>query len=65
MTVSFNKETDSLTITLCDARIKESDEIWPGVIVDFGYDSGVVRLQLLQASKVGGDAREMQFVVNE
>ena len=65
MKVSFVKETDSLTITLRDARIKESDEIRPGVIADFGYDSGVVRFEILQASKVVGNMRELQFVVNE
>jgi uncharacterized protein YuzE len=65
MKVSYDKETDSLTITLCDERIKESDEIRPGIIADFGYDGGVVRLEIMQASKVVGNAREMQFVVSE
>jgi len=65
MKVSYDKETDSLTITLRDERIKESDEIRPGIIADFGYDGGVVRLEITQASKVVGNAREMQFVVNE
>ena len=65
MKVSYDKEIDSLTITLRDERIKESGEIRPGVIADFGRDSGVVRFEIMQASKVVGDAREMQFVVNE
>jgi len=47
MKVSCDKETDSLTITLRDERIKESDEIRPGVIADFGYDGGVVRFEIL------------------
>ena len=33
MKVSYDKETDSLTITLRDERIKESDEIRPGVML--------------------------------
>lgn len=65
MKVSYGKETDSLTITLRDECIKESDEIRPGIIADFGYDGGVVRLEIMQASKVVGNAREMQFVVSE
>ncbi|HKA54751.1 MAG TPA: DUF2283 domain-containing protein [Candidatus Binatia bacterium] len=65
MKVSYDKETDSSTITLRDARIKESDEIWPGVVADFGYDGGVVRFEIMQASKVVGNTREIQFVVNE
>ena len=53
MKVSYDKETDSLTITLRDERIKESDEIRPGVIADFGYDGGVVRFEITQASNDG------------
>jgi uncharacterized protein YuzE len=65
MKIIYDKETDSLTITLRDERIKESDEIRPGVIADFGYDEGVVGFEILQASKVVENTREMQFVVNE
>ncbi len=65
MKVSYDKETDSLIITLRDERIKESDEIRPGVIADFGYDGGVVRFESMQASKVVGNTREMQFVITE
>lgn len=42
MRVTYDPQTDSLTITLRDERIKESDEVRPGVIADFGYDGGVV-----------------------
>jgi uncharacterized protein YuzE len=41
--------------------VKESDEIRPGVIADFGYDGGVVGFEILQASKVVEEAGEMQF----
>ena len=40
------------------ARVKESDEIRPGVIADFGYDGGVVGFEILQASKVVEQAGE-------
>ena len=52
MKAEYDKETDTLTITLRDARVKESDEIRPGVIADFGYDFGVVGFEVLEASKV-------------
>ena len=47
MRVSYDKETDSLAITLRNERIKESNEIRPGIIADFGYDGGVVRLEIM------------------
>jgi uncharacterized protein YuzE len=65
MKVVYDPQTDSLTITLRDERIKESDEVRPGVIVDFGYDGGVVRFEIMQASKMVQNTREIQFAVGE
>ena len=65
MKVTYDHETDSLTITLRDERIKESDEVRPGVIADFGYDGGVVRFEIMQASRVVKNAREIQFAVSD
>ena len=65
MKIEYDKVTDTITITLRDARVKESDEVRPGVIADFGYDGGVVGFEILQASKVVEQTREMQFAVAE
>jgi uncharacterized protein YuzE len=65
MKVVYDSQTDSLTITLRDERIKESDEVRPGVIVDFGYDGSVVRFEIMQASKMVQNTREIQFAVGE
>lgn len=51
MKVHYDRETDTLVISLRDERIKESDEVRPGVIADFGYDGGIVRFEILDASK--------------
>ena len=51
MKIRYDRETDTLVIALRDERIKESDEVRPGVIADFGYDGGVVRFEILDASK--------------
>ena len=63
MKTEYDKETDTLTITLRDAPVKESDEVRPGVIADFGYDGGVVGFEILDASKVVEHTCEMQFAV--
>ena len=65
MKVEYDPETDTLTITLREVRIRESDEVRPGVIADFGYDGGVVRFEVLDASKVVDRTREMQFALVE
>ncbi len=52
MKIVYDRETDTLTITLRDARIRESDEVRPGVVADFGYDGEIVRFEILSASKL-------------
>jgi uncharacterized protein YuzE len=61
--VTYDRETDTLVITLRDERIRESDEVRPGIIVDFGYDGGIVRFEILRASQVVEKTTEMQFAV--
>ena len=63
MKATYDRETDTLTIILREARIRESDEVRPGVIADFGYDGGVVRFEVLEASKNVENTTEMQFAV--
>jgi uncharacterized protein YuzE len=61
MKATYDRETDTLVITLREALIAESDEIRPGVIADFGEDGGVVRFEVLRASRVVEDAEQVQF----
>lgn len=63
MRIEYDKETDSLTISLREVQIKESDEVRPGVIADFGYDGGIVSFEVLEASKVVEQTSEMQFAM--
>ena len=63
MKVTYDRETDTLIMALRDQRIRESDEIKPGVIADFGYDGGIVRFEVLRASQVVEKTNEMQFAV--
>ena len=63
MKVQYDKETDTLTITLRDVKVKDSDELRPGMIVDFGYDGGVAGMEILRASTVVEKAGEFQFAV--
>ena len=63
MKVTYDRETDTLMITLRDERVRESDEVRPGIVVDFGYDGGIVRFEIQRASKVVEKTTEMQFAV--
>lgn len=65
MKVNYDIETDSLTITLGDGAIEESDEIRPGVIADVDSEGNILRFEILSASKRVQNTREMQFSVGE
>ncbi|HEY7029693.1 MAG TPA: DUF2283 domain-containing protein [Thermomicrobiales bacterium] len=52
MTISYDRETDSLTITLRHERVSESDEIHPDVIADLAADGRIVRFEILRASQL-------------
>jgi uncharacterized protein YuzE len=62
MKVTYDRETDSLPITLRDAPIRESDEVRPGVIADFDEAGGVLRCAILHASLVVEDTAGVQVV---
>ena len=64
MKITYDRETDSMIIIFRDERIKESDEIRPGVIADFGYDGAIVRFEIMDASKVVSSTQEIQFAIN-
>jgi len=51
MKIRYDRETDTMVIILREERIKESDEVRPGVIADFGHDGGIVRFEILNASR--------------
>ncbi len=65
MRIEYDRETDTMTITFRDAKVRDSDELRPGVIVDFGHDGDLVGMEILRASVVVGNAREIQFAVAE
>jgi uncharacterized protein YuzE len=65
MKIHYDPETDALTITLRAVQVSESDELRPGLIADFDADGGIVRLEILDASRLVEKATEIQFAVGE
>ena len=50
--VKYDGQSDTLRIRLSDAQIEESDELQPGLIVDYDAAGNVVGIELLDASEV-------------
>jgi uncharacterized protein YuzE len=59
---TYDVETDTLSIVFnTDARVVESDEDKPGVILDYDARGNLVSLEILDASKRVSDARKIEF----
>lgn len=48
---SYNPEDDILRLLWSENKISESDEVEPGVILDYDEAGGVVEVEILDASK--------------
>jgi uncharacterized protein YuzE len=49
--VKYDPQTDTLTLQLADTPIKESDEIAPGLIIDYDANGQIVGVELLDVSE--------------
>jgi len=66
MKVNYDRHTDTLSVILKDnARIAESDEDKPGVILDYDDRGDLVSLEILDASQRVTEARKVEFEMAE
>lgn len=61
MKITYDRETDTLTIRLKEVHISESDELQEGVIADFDDKGAIVGLEILAASKRVTEPQNMVF----
>jgi uncharacterized protein YuzE len=66
MKVNYDPRTDTLSVILKDnARVAESDEDKPGVILDYDDQGDLVSLEILDASQRVTEARKIEFQMAE
>ena len=63
MKIKYSPEVDALTIRFSDAKVDESDEDKPGIILDYDKEGNIVRIEILKASQRVGSPRNIEFVV--
>ena len=63
MKLKVDPETDALYLRLDDSRIVESEEVAPGVVLDYNEEDQVVGVEILGISKRAPslNPRELQF----
>ena len=64
MKVNYDPKTDTLSFILKeDARVAESDEGKPGVILDYDEQGDLVSMEILDASHRVTQARKIEFQI--
>ncbi|MBI5177737.1 MAG: DUF2283 domain-containing protein [Nitrospinae bacterium] len=63
MKLEVNEKGDALYLRLDDSKIQESEEVSPGVILDYNEQNQVVGVEILHLSKRSPklNLRELQF----
>jgi uncharacterized protein YuzE len=65
MKIKYDKASNTVTVIFREARIKESDEIRPNLIADFGYDDKLVRLEILDARSLIDNVGEFSLTIED
>ena len=65
MKVQFDPQSDAIYFRLDDSKIVESEEVKPGIILDFNEHNQVVGVEILDAGKRVPEAslKQMHFEV--
>jgi uncharacterized protein YuzE len=63
MRLKIDREADALYLRLDDSPIMESEEVSPGIVLDFNEQNQVVGVEMLNLSKraPGLNLNELQF----
>jgi uncharacterized protein YuzE len=65
MKVHFDEKADALYLRLDDSKIVESEEVQPGIVLDFNEQNQVVGIEILRVKERVplANLRQMQFEV--
>jgi uncharacterized protein YuzE len=63
MKVIYDRETDTLSILLSQGKVAESDEVRPGLILDYDKSGQLVSIELLDASEQVKQPHAVEFAL--
>ncbi len=65
MKMHYDEKVDALYLSLDDSEVVESEEVKPGIVLDFNAENQVVGIEVLDLRKrvPSANLKEMQFDV--
>jgi uncharacterized protein YuzE len=63
MKVIYDKETDTLSIVMRSGFVAESDEVSPGLILDYDKSGHLISIELLDASEQVKAPESVEFAL--
>ncbi len=64
MKIIYDKETDTLSLILLPGKVAESDEVRPGLILDYDKAGQLVSIELLDASEQVTAPQSIEFALS-
>lgn len=61
MKIIYDPDTDTIDLMFKDEPVAESDEIAPGIIVDYNHAGKIVSVEVLNASEHVDDPRSIAY----
>jgi uncharacterized protein YuzE len=65
MRIRYDPEVDALYLSLDDSKVVESEEVKPGIVLDFNAEKQVVGIEVLELRRrvPKADLRQLRFLV--
>jgi uncharacterized protein YuzE len=65
MKMQYDEKVDALYLRLDDSAVVESEEVKPGIVLDFNADGQVVGIEVLNLKRrvPGADLKQLKFEV--
>ena len=61
MKIEYDPKADAMYIRLANGAVSDSDEVRPGVVLDFDAEGNVLGIEMLNVSLRTPNPREMAF----
>ena len=61
MKIEYDPKADAIYIRMASGEVVDSDEVRPGVVLDYGADGRVLGIEMLNVSTCTDNPRELAF----